>query len=158
MAGPFGSTSDTTTVVSPLSGLGLSLPPDMAKPNPSLESCHYKRTTLKRGFLAACARKSDMNEDKERRRVSGWSVSMCRRSSEEIEGEGAHSISVRRENEERAGRVAMNSCWSVCCETDRSEARSGSTPASSFTTTSEKLLVSMPGGSAFGDPTPFDKI
>lgn len=45
MAGPFGSTSDTTTVVSPLSGFGLSLPPDMANPNPSLESCHYERMT-----------------------------------------------------------------------------------------------------------------
>ena len=83
---------------------------------------------------------------------------MCRRSSEEIEGEGAHSSSVRRESEERAGCVTMNSCWSVCCETDRSEARSGSTPASSSTTTSEKLLVSTAAGSAFRDPTPFDKI
>lgn len=48
MAGPFGSTSDTTTVVSPLSGLGLSLPPDMAKPNPSLGSCHYERMRFKK--------------------------------------------------------------------------------------------------------------
>lgn len=50
MAGPFGSTSDTTTVVSPLSGLGLSLPPDMANPNPSLESCHYERETFLKNF------------------------------------------------------------------------------------------------------------
>lgn len=42
MAGPFGNTSDTTTVVSPLSGWGLSLPPDMAKPNPNLGSCNQK--------------------------------------------------------------------------------------------------------------------
>lgn len=47
MAGPFGSTSDTRIDVSP-SGCGLSLPPDIAKPNPSLESCHLERTKKKK--------------------------------------------------------------------------------------------------------------
>lgn len=47
MAGPFGRTSDTTTAVSPFSGLGLSLPPDMAKPKPSLGSCDWKKKNKK---------------------------------------------------------------------------------------------------------------
>lgn len=76
MAGPFGSTSDTTTVVSPLSGLGLSLPPDMAKPNPSLGSCHYERMRLKKRLLdrqemTASTRKSDVNEEEQCKKVSG---------------------------------------------------------------------------------------
>lgn len=43
IAGPFRTTSETITAVSPESGFGWSLPPDIAKPNPILESCHSKR-------------------------------------------------------------------------------------------------------------------
>lgn len=42
MAGPLGSTSETTTAVSPFTGLGLSRPPETAKPKPTLESCEQK--------------------------------------------------------------------------------------------------------------------
>lgn len=93
MAGPFGSTSDTTTAVSPLSGLGLSLPPEMAKPNPNLGSCNEKNMTG------------------EKMRVRG---SACGRFGAEIEAEGAHSCSVPSElGQCTEGCVPVNSCWSL---------------------------------------------
>lgn len=55
---------------------------------------------------------------------------MYGRSSKEIEKEGAHSM--RRDSEEPAGCVAMNSCWSRCSETERSEARSVLNPFKPF--------------------------
>lgn len=38
IAGPPGTKSETITAVSPVPGFGLSLPPEMAKPNPNLLS------------------------------------------------------------------------------------------------------------------------
>lgn len=79
MAGPFGSTSDTRIDVSP-SGCGLSLPPDIAKPNPSLESCHLERTRKKKKWD-----REKMMDSKECREVGGW-MSMSGRYSREIGG------------------------------------------------------------------------
>lgn len=49
IAGPFRTTSETITAVPPESGFGLSLPPDIAKPNPILESCHHERGRVIKG-------------------------------------------------------------------------------------------------------------
>lgn len=56
---------------------------------------------------------SDMNEEKECRRVSGQSMGICCRCRVEIEGDGAHSSSIHRRDWRAAGCVAVNSIWSL---------------------------------------------
>lgn len=65
-------------------------------------------------------------------------MNMCRRYSGEIEGEAAHSSGVQYEQLVlwgAAGRAALNSCWSLCCET-----WSSSKPHKSFTIPLETIL------------------
>lgn len=125
MAGPFGSTSDTMIDVSP-SGCGLSLPPDIAKPNPSLESCHFERIGKKWDG-------EKMTVSKECREAGGW-MSMSGRYSREIGG-GKNTFQCRQQWGRTAkswlvpwgaaGCVTLNSWRSLCCETKRPWTQSG---------------------------------
>ena len=143
MAGPFGSTSDTTTVVSPVSGCGLSLPPDMAKPNPSLESCHYERKKIMINRLSDGWKMtaSDMNVEKECRRVSRQSVGMCCRCSVAIEGDGAHSSGAQRRDSEEPLGVSLWIPSGVCAVKLRGlKLGPAQTPARPLTITLETIL------------------
>lgn len=143
IAGPFGSTSDTTRVVSPLSGLGLSLPPDMANPNPNLGSCNYERLTWKGAFKqrTASAWKSDMNENE--------NVWLYGRSNNQWQTEHIPTVfSLKWDSEEATGCVTMNSSRSVCYETESSEVQSGSSSRRPLSITigniKEPFFISIP--------------
>lgn len=115
MAGPFGSTSDTTTVVSPVSGCGLSLPPDMAKPNPSLESCHCERKKYEKQAFRRMENDSKWHEWRERMQESkraeyGHMLQMQSRDRGRRSTFQQHSQTGQWR---AAGRVAVNSIWSL---------------------------------------------
>lgn len=104
MAGPFGRTSDTTTAVSPVSKLGLSLPPDKAKPKPKLGSFKkkkkkeewYQQKMTNRGGVRQRQQRMEKNMQRDRGRQSTFQ----RQSQSELL--------------DSAGCAALNSC----CETE----------------------------------------